>query len=496
MRRSLLSLLAVVAALCAITPSMAGAATVNVNDRADDYNDGPFCSLREAVEATNIDAAFGGCEGGTGADVIVIPTGTYDLAIPGSDENSNATGDLDITDTEALTIVGTGVVAIRGGSSGDRVIHHTGSNAGDLELSNLTISGGNAPGLNDGGGILNAVGHLTMQSSTVQGNSAGVDGGGITNYATMTLRNVTVSGNSAYNDGGGIYGGGGSDTTLSNVTVAFNTTDVDVLEGGDGGGLGGSGSSSFLLFNTLVGDNLDNSSTPAMDTNDCGVFGSMSASYSLFEAVDPNTCVGFTPATNVIGDPLLQTLAYNGGSTRSHALREGSPAIDAGNPTPPNECLPLDQRGVTRPQRAGCDIGAFELPPAPPVVLCGGKAATIVGTSGRNVLRGTPGRDVIAGLGGTDTIRGLGGNDILCGGRGNDALFGNKGNDTLLGHQGKDVLRAAEGRDVLKGGKDDDRIFGGAGRDRLFGGPGRDRLVGGTGRDRLISGPGRDSVTQ
>ena len=58
-------------------------------------------------------------------------------------------------------------------------------------------------------------------------------------------------------------------------------------------------------------------------------------------------------------DPLLQPLASNGGPTQTHALTAGSPAIDADTeicpPTPPT-----DQRGVVRPQGAGCDIGAFE----------------------------------------------------------------------------------------------------------------------------------------
>jgi hypothetical protein len=78
---------------------------------------------------------------------------------------------------------------------------------------------------------------------------------------------------------------------------------------------------------------------------------------------------------------------------------------------------------------------------------CGGRAATQVGTPGRDTLRGTAGRDVIAGLGGNDVIDGRGGNDVLCGG---------------------------PGRDTIRGGAGRDRLFGGGGRDTLNGGPGRD----------------------
>jgi hypothetical protein len=47
----------------------------------------------------------------------------------------------------------------------------------------------------------------------------------------------------------------------------------------------------------------------------------------------------------------------NGGPTDTEMLLPGSPAIDAGSAP----CEPVDQRGVSRPQGGGCDIGAYEL---------------------------------------------------------------------------------------------------------------------------------------
>jgi len=56
-------------------------------------------------------------------------------------------------------------------------------------------------------------------------------------------------------------------------------------------------------------------------------------------------------------DALLGPLGNYGGFTLTFPLLDGSPAIDAGDPlTAP----PTDQRGVSRPQRAAPDIGAFE----------------------------------------------------------------------------------------------------------------------------------------
>jgi hypothetical protein len=84
--------------------------------------------------------------------------------------------------------------------------------------------------------------------------------------------------------------------------------------------------------------------------------------------VDGNAGVaGFSPgATDIVPsvgvllpDILHPTLANNGGPTPTHALVPGSPAIDAIPRADPG-CTGTDQRGVPRPQGAGCDVGAFE----------------------------------------------------------------------------------------------------------------------------------------
>lgn len=103
---------------------------------------------------------------------------------------------------------------------------------------------------------------------------------------------------------------------------------------------------------------------------------------------------------------------------------------------------------------------------------------TIVGTSGRDVMRGTRRRDVICGLNGNDVLRGLGGRDVLIGGEGNDRLFGGAADDALHGGAGNDVLDGGLGHDVLDGGAGSDLMValdGGRGNDKIVGGPGRDR---------------------
>ena len=80
-----------------------------------------------------------------------------------------------------------------------------------------------------------------------------------------------------------------------------------------------------------------------------------------------NTC-GFSTNNNSLSgvDPMLGDLADNGGPTMTHALLEGSPAIDQGNSF---GATTTDQRGKPRPidfdassiaPGDGSDIGAFE----------------------------------------------------------------------------------------------------------------------------------------
>jgi hypothetical protein len=86
-----------------------------------------------------------------------------------------------------------------------------------------------------------------------------------------------------------------------------------------------------------------------------------------------DTSCGLTNATSNVktpNDPVLGALANNGGPTQTLLPLVGSPLLDA---IPPASCgAPVDQRGVTRPQGPGCDIGAVEVEyvaPAPAAVV-------------------------------------------------------------------------------------------------------------------------------
>jgi hypothetical protein len=185
-----------------------------------------------------------------------------------------------------------------------------------------TISGNSANGdfgggFGNGGGIYN-YGTVTMDDSVISGNSANGCGGGIVSvFGTATIEASTISGNSAYL-GGGICSS--TLTTLQNSIVARNA--------------GGDGSGEFDSFgHNLVGNTEGTSGWVATDL------------------------------LNV--DPMLGPLQYNGGPTMTMALLPGSPAIDAGS----NDLIPVgvmyDQRGpgFQRIVNGKVDIGAFEWQP-------------------------------------------------------------------------------------------------------------------------------------
>jgi CSLREA domain-containing protein len=486
----LIAVVAVLAVSFALTPA-AQAATIAVNTTADEYNTGTACSLREAIQAANDDAPFGGCSAGSGADTIELPAGTYTLTIGSFGEDANAEGDLDVASD--ITIDPTGVVVVDG-TKIDRVFEIFGGAGTVLSVSDLTIRNGKTTS-DAGAGISTDGGGLTLTGVTLTANEAIGNGGAVAvaGGGTTSLTNVTVSGNTATGDGGGLGIFSSGTTTINNVTVANNTADNDADNTGNGGGIFVQ-SGTVNISNSIVGDNTDNSTGASPKHPDCS--GTLaSQGYNLIE--DTAGCtIGGSATGNITGQaPRLEPLADNGGPTQTHEPRKNSPVIDKANPAAPGSggaaCAATDQRGVKRPQGPRCDIGAVEVSQAGGA-QCLGQPITITGTSGNDLITGTKKRDVIQALSGDDVVDALGGNDRVCAGSGNDRVLGRTGrdqvagqagNDRGIGHGGDDLLRGQGGRDRLKGKGGDDTLRGGAEPDRLNGGGGFDVCRGGGGAD-------------
>ena len=232
-----------------------------------------------------------------------------------------------------------------------------------------------------GGGIYNGDGAtLNLIESTVANNAAGWSGGGIYSFfnTTTNITRSTISGNISNDVGGGIrslgnveivnstisgnqatgWHGGAIFQTDGNVTITSSTIAQNI--GPDWapsalfiGQFGGTFVPTLTLINTIITGN----QWYACERLASGTEGNVvSGGHNL---VQDDSC---SPAASdlVVEDAGIGGLADNGGPTQTHALLAGSPAIDAADET---ACPSTDQRGVTRPQGPGCDVGAFELEP-------------------------------------------------------------------------------------------------------------------------------------
>src|SRR3972149_5371838 len=134
--------------------------------------------------------------------------------------------------------------------------------------------------------------------------------------------------------------------------------------------------------------------------------------------------------------------------------------------------------------------------PANAILNCDGFVATIIGTSGDDLIDGTPEDNVIMGLDGNDIINGNGGNDIVCSGSGSDVVTTGSGNDYLHGEGGADTFHAGDGNNTIDAdlGSEGDVSTTGSGDDYILLGAGFDNIDSGDGHDKIIAGGGDDII--
>jgi uncharacterized repeat protein (TIGR01451 family) len=254
-----------------------------------------------------------------------------------------------------------------------------------LTITSSTVSGNIISGdeASNGGGIYNNSGTLTIDASTISDNTVHNGGAGILNVGTATIRGSTISGNTGTFGGGGGIQNASSTLTIENSTISGNTAEfggaiedivggtVDIRYSTIAGNTATAASSGGGIINLFGAVETVASTIIANNTGDNCVFvfpsgaGISDGGYNI----DDGTTCGFSSANHSFPstNPLLDAagLAGNGGPTQTIALQPGSPAIDA---IPPNvngcgTTITTDQRGVSRPQGSGCDIGAFEFVP-------------------------------------------------------------------------------------------------------------------------------------
>jgi len=429
--------------LCAAAP--VSALTFNVNTTADtvDANtadgvcaDGSGnCSLRAAVMQSNASS---------GADTINLPAGTYALTIgSGSSDLDAAVGDLDLS-SGGVTFAGAGMNAtiIDASAMNHRIFEIPVDLffSGSVTFNDLTLQGGNSTALgssfnsgaavrigsrfassisfnrvavigNTGNSAINTVANTAFESSTISNNSGtGLfqtnDGAQPTsNVRTLNISNSTIAANSGTgvaignNNGGslvnstvsgnGIHGlsaqfTNNRDFTITNSTIASNVQD----------GVAGIGFTIFdpvfgdtpvrpdlLVRNSIIADNARSDvTTPALDAQ-----AEVPQSDGFNVVSDNSAAVNFTGPSDLNNtDPMLLPIALNApGTTRTHALAPGSPAIDHASAS---FAPAADQRGIIRPQGAADDSGAFEFIPT---------VSDMAVTKSANVADALPGDPVI-----------------------------------------------------------------------------------------------------
>ncbi|HST26894.1 MAG TPA: choice-of-anchor Q domain-containing protein, partial [Rudaea sp.] len=227
-----------------------------------------------------------------------------------------------------------------------------------ITINQSSVTGNSASG---GGGIFihndnsNA---LTVTASTVSGNNANSNygyysgGGGVyARHVGATISNSTIANNTSSRYGGGVIGhvsAGTYPTTVSNSTVSGNSASY-------GGGISETSNATITLTNTVVGGN-NATTNPDADT---GYGGNIAAAFSLIG--NTGTATITDNGGNLLNTaPQLGALANNGGPTITMLPLAGSPLIDAGDPA--FSGLATDQRGTGFPRivNAAVDIGAVE----------------------------------------------------------------------------------------------------------------------------------------
>ncbi|MBK8466299.1 MAG: right-handed parallel beta-helix repeat-containing protein [Chloracidobacterium sp.] len=302
------------------------------------------------------DSVFTNNHAGVGAATLFIRNTTVSGSTGGGLGSSNLT----LIDSQVINNGGRGIYAGNGPSTTAIVENSIIAGNGDYGLSSsaTTTIRNTVISNNLRSGIL-PTGTMYLINSAVTGNRAS-QGGGIYSYSSLArlyITNSTISGNVSSNKGGGIYLGSESNPAggifLVNSTIAHNQAQ------GQGGGIRLETSPiSSSVTNTIIAGNI------STNTNEEDV-----------------SCVFTSQGSNLIGDttggtgwvasdllninPMLGPLTDNGGPTFTHAVQNGSPAIDAGNNSravyPQTQMfLSDDQRGFPRMVGLAVDIGAYE----------------------------------------------------------------------------------------------------------------------------------------
>lgn len=323
-------------------------------------------------------------------------------------------GDLTL---DGVTLTGNTATGSSGGQAGGAFA------SGVLEVRNSVVSDNGALSSGTfggtGGAFVGGSGVLVVDS-TVEGNVAdggtgfGANGGAVFGNSNVTVIRSTFRDNVAEASDDGDGGNGGAIAINGALTVVNSTITGNVAEGATSfnGGLA-SGLDMTIFYSTVVGNSAATSANlQVLDTDsgddllfasvvadplgggtNCGP-GSDDASDGFNVADDTSCNLGGTGDRQDVADVGLGALGANGGPTPTMLPSGASPLLDA---IPVADCrtaetdMGTDQRGITRPQGTGCDVGAVEV-----AVLAPTTTTTLPGATTTTVPGGAPAAQPVA----------------------------------------------------------------------------------------------------
>ena len=258
-------------------------------------------------------------------------------------------------------------------------------NGGKLQISSTSFSGNRSlggdsilTGVGAGGAVYStntlAITACTLDNNVAMGGSVGGDaiggipagagnGGGLWSSGFLTITNSTCTanvakggaGNSSHaTDGPGGDAAGGALLVASGSAVLVNTTiAANEVVGGAGhiisppgaaqGGAIYNTNGTVICYNSIFSGSTNGNVWGTLTDQGHNICSDNTANFSAAGSLNST-------------DPLLSPLSFNGGPTATMPLQSSSPARDVVSTGFPA----TDQRGVSRPQGAAADIGAYE----------------------------------------------------------------------------------------------------------------------------------------
>ncbi|HYD09448.1 MAG TPA: cell wall-binding repeat-containing protein, partial [Acidimicrobiales bacterium] len=358
------------------TTNTAGWGSVSIRS----YAPGGTVELDDVVFADNADSVnIGGFAEATLSGLDVTGNDEGGLRLYGGDLVSVSVRDAEVTGNGGVGLN----ISADDASLSELIVERNTAGGLRIDSDHGVVTGASVLG-NEGWGGVQTTGDVTIEASTVAGNTAG-DGGGSTvaggisgHGGRLTVVSSTVSGN----DGGGVafqQHQGDGELVIEHSTITAN----------DGAGVAAAGY--FIAFETCVdgyyqvdppyqyvcaeeayveilgtvATTLDHAVVDGSTDADVvmGDHASGAATWSLAEDVGSSgiTSVG----GNIVGaSAALGALADNGGPTLTHLPTASSPVVDAGDAAA-DDLPETDQRGSARVAGAAPDLGAVEWSAAP-----------------------------------------------------------------------------------------------------------------------------------